>query len=614
MVLMQRMALGVPAGGRGESGWSLDFTGVVPIKIAMAIALALAALSAVVPPVEAGPAVDGPSVSVVVRAVPGSAAVAESLVRSLGGTVDRELRVIDGFAATVPAAGVAVVRKAPSVVSATTDSTLRPMTTTWSAAADLGSMYNVTQITGAQAMWQAGWTGRGIDIAVIDSGVVPVDGLAGKIINGPDLSFETLAPGLRYLDTYGHGTHIAGIIAGRSSGAVAGRYAGDSTHFLGMAPDSRIVSVKVADDHGATDVSQVIAAIDWVVQHRNDHGLNIRVLNLSYGTDSTQDPQIDPLAYAAEVAWHKGIVVVVAAGNAGYAPAGSLTDPATDPFVIAVGSSETNGTASMIDDTVSSFSSSSIWNAHTNRLVDLVAPGAHIVSLRDPGSYIDRTYSATGAVTPGLFRGSGTSQSAAVVSGAAALVLQQRPTLTPDEVKRLLTYSASTIQAQAVSQGNGELNLRTGLAWPNSMVLGFVQYWTPGTGTGSLDASRGSNHLVQDHVALQSDVDVFGHRFASASMAGAEAAGNSWSGGSWNGNSWSGNSWSGNSWSGNSWSGNSWSGNSWSSYSWSGNSWSGNSWSSDSWSGNSWSGNSWSGNDWAGNSWSGNSWSGFCWK
>src|SRR5919199_2903866 len=111
---------------------------------------------------------------------------------------------------------------------------------------------------------------------------------------------------------------MAGIIAGRDDAAPAKLTAGSgSSDFLGMAPDARVVSVKVADSAGASDVSQVIAGIDWVVQNRNRNGLNIRVLNLSFGTDSAQGYQLDPLAYAAEVAWRSGIVVVVSAGNTG---------------------------------------------------------------------------------------------------------------------------------------------------------------------------------------------------------------------------------------------------------------------------------------------------------
>src|SRR6059036_3374239 len=141
---------------------------------------------------------------------------------------------------------------------------------------------------------------------------------------------------------------MAGIIAGRASAAAdPKKYAGDKTNFLGMAPDAKIVSLKVADSHGATDVSQVIAAIDWVVQHKNDNGLNIRVLNLSYGTNSTQWFGVDPLAYAVEQAWSAGIVVVAAAGNSGYQSKGSspaLANPAFDKRIIAVGASDSMGT------------------------------------------------------------------------------------------------------------------------------------------------------------------------------------------------------------------------------------------------------------------------------
>ena len=155
--------------------------------------------------------------------------------------------------------------------------------------------------------------GQGVDVALIDSGVAPVQGLTapGKVINGADLSFEQGADHLRYMDTYGHGTHLAGLIAGRDADWSPSNH--DS--FSGVAPDARIVNVKVANAMGATDVSQVIAAIDWVVQHKNDNGMNIRVLNLSFGTDGVQNYVLDPLTYAAEVAWRKGIVVVAAAGN-----------------------------------------------------------------------------------------------------------------------------------------------------------------------------------------------------------------------------------------------------------------------------------------------------------
>ena len=481
------------------------------------------------------------------------------------------------------------------------------MAAAYDAASDVNSMFNTTQYTGAQAYWNAGFTGAGVDVAVIDTGVNPVEGLAtaGKLIYGPDLSFESQNESLRNLDTNGHGTFMAGIIAGRGSGAVTGQYAGDATNFLGVAPDARILSVKVGVADGGVDVSQVIAAVDWVVQHRNDNGMNIRVLNLSYGTDSLQPYVVDPLAFAVEQAWKAGIFVVTATGNSGYAfKTGTLTNPAFDPKIFAVGASDSMGTMAPADDTVASFSST----GSNSRTPDVVAPGAHVVSLRVPGSYIDQNYGATGIVSSTLFRGSGTSEAAAFVSGAAALAIQQHPSITPAALKRLFQLNTTGLAVSTLKQGSGEIDL--------FKMLGATVYAPPtqwktidwSTGLGSLELSRGTDHLTRDGVVLSGNQDIFGHAFDSAQMAMLEAAGNSWSGGIWNGNNWTGNSWSGNSWSGNSWSGNSWSGT------WSGNSWSGNSWSGNSWSGNSWSGNSWSGNSWSGNSWSNNGWMGVSWK
>ena len=192
--------------------------------------------------------------------------------------------------------------------------------------------------------------------------------------------------------------------------------------------------MKVASSDGATDVSQVIAAIDWVVEHRNTDGLNIRVLNLSFGTDSTQDYRLDPLAYAAEVAWLHGIVVVVSAGNSGLG-ASQLNDPAYDPYVIAVGADDTKGTRrpeGRHDPVVGD-------RGNGVRHPDVVAPGKSIVSLRDPGSGSSTSSNRARAWSASrFFTGSGSSQAAAIVSGAVATLLQQRPWMTPDQVKALL--------------------------------------------------------------------------------------------------------------------------------------------------------------------------------
>jgi serine protease AprX len=552
--------------------------------------------------------------------VTASQMAANAVVRS-GGAVNRNLGLIDGFAGLVPSWALMPLATLPGVRSVTPNAAMHPLGATYSPTSDIGSLYNTAGITGARAMWAKGFTGKGVDIALIDTGITPVKGLTtdGKVVNGLDIAFDSQAPNLTHLDAYGHGTHMAGIIAGRDPGAVTGQYATDTTSFLGMAPDARLVSVKVGDLTGATDVSQVIAGIDWVVQHRHDRGLNIRLINLSFGTDSTQSYLNDPLAFAAEQAWKAGITVVVSAGNDGQAASG-LADPAFDPTLLAVGAVDTNGSLSLSKHTVAAFSD----YGSANRGPDLVAPGVHIASLNVPGSFIDVKFGTAGVVGTDhrFLRGSGTSEAAAVTTGAAALLLQEHPKATPDQLKDLLVSTANGLQnASAASQGNGEISLRDAA---EAELTHEKQQFAASTGTGLLELSRGTHHLTVGGVTLTGEKDIFGHPFNSAAIADAEAEqmawtggkfnGNSWSGNSWSGNSWSGNSWSGNSWSGNSWSGNSWSGNSWSGNSWSGNSWSGNSWSGNSWSGNSWSGNSWSGNSWSGNSWSGNSWSGNSWS
>jgi serine protease AprX len=428
----------------------------------------------------------------------------------------------------------------------------------------------------AEKSWDHGLTGRGVDVALLDSGVAPVRGLdgPGKVVNAVDVSTEAAHPEVAYLDGYGHGTHMAGIIAGRDPEVVAGREKDDKRNFVGMAPDARIVNVKAADASGATDVSQVLAGIDWVVQHRTSDGLDIRVLNLSFGTDGVQDYQIDPLAYAVEVAWRKGIFVVVSAGNRGYGSP-KLNNPATDPYVLAVGANNPNNTDKIDDDTIPSWSS----RGDATRGVDLVAPGKSIISLRVPGSAIDAT-APQGRVGERYFRGSGTSQAAAVVSGAAALLLQQRPGLTPDQLKELLISTARPLKrATGAEQGAGLLALEPARAARTPTAA--TQTWPTATGTGSLEAARGSAHITDtDGVALTGEQDIFGQ--------------------TWDGRMWSGRMWSGDSWTAEGWLGRMWSGRMWSGEGWTGRMWSGRMWSGDTWSGRMWTGNAWSSAQWGG--------------
>lgn len=497
---------------------------------------------------------------------------------------------------------------------------------------DPGSLYTITRAIGARDLWHAkdaqgrAITGRGVTVAVVDSGVAPVSGLdaAGKLVQGPDLSLEAASEVAMSPDTFGHGTHLAGIIAGsdpverdKKSGEPK---ADDASLQLGVAPDAQVLALKLATTDGSTDVSQVIAGLDWVVDHRHDNGMDVRVVNLSYGTTALQPYEIDPLAAAAEHAWRAGLVVVVSAGNAGSDSEG-LTNPAIDPYVLAVGASDPQGDVKGWDHpAVASFSSVGT----TVRPVDLLAPGRSVVSLRDPGSFVDSTHPEgrlLGDSSNRLFRGSGTSQAAAVVSGAAALLLQAHPDLTPDAVKAALMDSARREKGMdQLAAGAGQLDVKGALATldraykaknPSRTVLSSPQTWPTATGTGSLDLARGGYRLVdpQDGTELSGERDVHGNPFDTAAWSAASMAGTSWAGGEFMRARWSGDGWTGARWSDDSWAGARWSGARWSGARWSDDSWAGARWSGARWSGARWSGARWSGARWSGARWSGAHWS-----
>jgi serine protease AprX len=444
----------------------------------------------------------------------------------------------------------------------------------------------VADVIHARDLWRTGYRGQGVDVAVVDSGTVPVQGLAGRVVDGPDLSFERGDAGLRGRDTFGHGTHMAGIVAGAAD-ATDGIGAPLLGTWSGIAPAARVVSVKVASADGAADVSQVIAAINWVVQHRRANGLNIRVLNLSFGTNSTQRYEVDPLARAVELAWRSGIVVVAAAGNDG-ATATRLDNPAADPFVLAVGAEDPGIDPVVRRDAVAEFSS----RGNAARHADLLAPGTSILGLRDPGSAIDLAY-PTAAVGDRFFKGSGTSQAAAVASGAVALLLSKRPALTPDQVKRLLVTTAAPIEgADPVSQGAGVLDLRRASAV--TAPASTAQPFTASTGLGSLEAARGGAHVRLGGSDLTGERTAFGAAWSASAWASAASAGATWTGGAApSGGSWSTWAWLGSSladpatggtattstgWTGRFWSGRYWSGGIWSSLTWLGRYWSGALW------------------------------------
>jgi serine protease AprX len=581
--------------------------------------------------------------------IDGGAPAAAAAVERLGGVVGERLDIVDGLTATVPASAIPALEAVPGVRTVTADGELHSLgvlwgddTTnqgllatllfgSWRADGDKGSAWSITRQTGAQSVWDMAdpnrrglrLTGEGVGVALIDTGVAPVAGLngTGQVINGPDLSLDSQSPSTRSVDGYGHGTHMAGLIAGHDP-ALLSVLLGPDLHnprlFQGMAPDAHIVNVKAGGSDGSVDVSQVIAAVDWVVENKASH--NIRVINLSYGTDSTQSPMLDPLAHAVQNAWRAGIVVIVAAGNDGDSGPRPLNMPAIDPYVIAVGSADNNGSNQFGAWTQGSWTNS----GDATRRPDILAPGKSAVSLRVPGSAVDTVFPegrVHGDNSGRFFRGSGTSMSAAVVSGAVALLLQANPSLTPDQVKGLLMSTGDALGPATAPVSVPELNIKRAVDRATNRyqpVPAFTQDHGHSTGVGSLEAARGSSHLFDPATGteLHGEQDVFGVAWDAPTWAADSAAQAAWVGGTWRGTQWAGDGWSSGRWSSAAWLSTSWSGVAWSSRDWVDKtlgqdllgayrvSWRGD----DDWSRVSWSRVSWSSGDWDRVSWSSGHW------
>jgi serine protease AprX len=418
----------------------------------------------------------------------------------------------------------------------------------------------VRSIIGANTGTAATLTGRGVGIALIDTGVAAVPGLPrSQVVNGPDLSFESQDPDLRYLDTYGHGTHMAGIIVGNDV----------ATGARGIAPEAKLTSIKVGTSNGAVDVTQMIAAIDWP----------------PYWTD--------PLQFAVEKAWENGIVVVAAVGNNGN-NVGKLTNPASDLFIISVGASTVGGTLSTSDDWLTTFT-----NLSAQRPVDVLAPGESIVSLRDPGSNIDTGYPSARVGTT-LFRGSGTSQAAAIVTGAIALLLQHKPSLTPDQVKNAVKDNTWLPNGIAGGSGLFLINVNTAIARSSQS---FTQTWMKSAGTGPIEEARGSSHVLSNGVQLSGEKSVFG-AWNSATWAPKSAARTSWSGGAFMGVTVAGSGWTGTSWASKTWGAATWTHATWGGgTNWVDPNWNGRFWSNGTWNSGTWTGRFWSSDDWSTSRW-----------
>ena len=563
-----------------KSSATSRFPRLVPVALVAAL---LATMAALTPAVGAGRARPAPAITAdvdrdllqlttgtvpVVVQLRGDAVAGEKAVAEAGGRVTRHLPLINGLAASVPAGAVTTLASAGGVRAISLDRQVTVQAGGGSGSPN--SVYN--KVVRADDAWAKGTTGSGVTVALIDTGVAGVSDLAGRVLPVTDDITGVTSPCVNFSgepgcgDSYGHGTFIAGLIAGDGS-ASGGTY-------KGVAPGANLVSIKVAGADGSTDVSTVIAGIQWAVSFKDRYG--IKVLNLSLGTDSTQSYRVDPLNYAVEKAWASGVTVVVAASNRG-PEAGTISKPGDDPWVITVGAVDDRGTPGLGDDTVPNFSSRGPTAADGLAKPDVVAPGAHVVSLRAPGSAIDTQF--PNYVGEAYRKGSGTSMATGVVSGTVALMLQADRTLGPDRVKHALMATArDDASADRMAVGAGLVDAyAASFAAPAGVANQGLER---STGLGSLDASRGSAK-----VRLASQVPTVATGLLTAQLGlwrPVQTLYGPWTGSSWYGSSWYGSSWYGSSWYGSSWYGSSWYGSSWyggfEGSSWYGSSWYGSSW------------------------------------
>ncbi len=305
----------------------------------------------------------------------------------------------------------------------------------------------------ANIAFSSGFTGQGVGVAIIDSGIMPENDLGNRIVYNADFAPNT---GNDYFDRYGHGTHVADIVGGNAAMSSGPAY---KKTFLGIAPNANLVNLRVLDQNGEGTDSSVIAGIQAAISLKGQY--NIRVMNLSLGRAISVSYTQDPLCQAVEAAWQAGIVVVVAAGNMGRDNTygengyGTIGAPGNDPYVITVGAMNDMGTPARADDVMTSYSSKGPTSIDFIVKPDLVAPGNHIIAAVPSGAALTNLYpdneplwsyyviNANAGRSTDYFTLNGTSMAAPMVSGTAALMLQKDPTLTPDLVKARLMKSAT---------------------------------------------------------------------------------------------------------------------------------------------------------------------------
>jgi len=363
-------------------------------------------------------------------------ALAVQLVQAHGGEITSTLDIIHGVAADLTTSELAALKLEEGIIAITPNGDVNSSDDKKPGdkikEKDTPST-DYPNVVGANLVWERDITGSGISVAVLDTGIANLPQLIrgtnnkpGRIVAWKDFIDKSKKP----IDPNGHGSHVAGIIANSQVGA--------DGEWNGVAPDVKLVGVRVLNEKGAGTYESVISGLQWVIENKSKY--KIRIVNLSLVALVQSPYWADPLNQAVTAAWANGLTVIVAAGNSG-PEAMTISVPGNNPYVVTVGAFTDNFTPSdWNDDYIAPFSSAGpTLDGFTKP--DLVAPGGHIVSITPEKSYLNTEY-PDNQMKGNYFKLAGTSQATAVVSGIAALVISKNPELTPDQVKMRLTSTA----------------------------------------------------------------------------------------------------------------------------------------------------------------------------
>jgi serine protease AprX len=509
--------------------------------------------------VAAAPAASASSTQQVIVTSTGLLSPVSAVVGVLG-TVLNQYHIINGVEATVPKALEPLLASLPGItvtpdVSVTVQSTetqTPPESTGPHTPSDA-----FLQQTGATQLAAAGDTGQGVTVAVMDTGIDNLPDFAGRLVGGVDLSGGNNP----FEDDFGHGTFVAGLIAGNGASS-NGQYSGE-------APGAELVSIKVAGASGSTDLATLISGLQWAVDHQDQYGID--VLNMSLGFQPFESTVLNPLDQAVEAAWNSGITVVTSAGNAGPFN-GTILSPGDDPLAITVGALDDMGQPADSNDEMNDFSSAGPTMQDGWPKPDLVTSGRSVVSLAAPGSTV-YNQNPSARVGSANFVGSGTSFSAAITSGAAALVLADNPGLTPDQVKaRLLGNTDPGPVGNPFVDGHGALNAD---AAATSGAMNFSQ-----SDFLLLPVVSG---LTVSLLPSLSQVDTWNANLWSGFTPPSGPSNSSWNGTSWNASAWNlsasdGSDWVARYWNNSGWNASTWAGSAWDMRYWNNGAWAGSAW------------------------------------